>query len=296
MKFNLIILILLLNLYVYSQQSALFSTPPGNITLPSIITDNNSAPKSTGIVAVDSKWIASSQPAAISLLEEYSNSPDKGIRKIINDILLKANVSEELKNKLTIKFKSSGIEERGIDINNVSLKDDFAEKYSGDNLLMITKLFSTNNAVIEITESGAQQFNTELKNALSDGLRFGNKTETAVENKMIVEIQNLVFAYEYHNINIERLTDKELIVPLYYNVEIGINSISTMTVTEGLDNDLYVNVGSSILPKPVEFRISPVNPAVKFRVGGKEGYTIKYINVSGNKATFSLSGFNVKFQ
>ena len=295
MIFRLTAAILLLNFYLFSQQTVLFKAPPGNITLPSVIVDENSNPKSTGLGIIESKWVPSSQPAAETLLESYSSSGDIGIRKIINDILLKANISAENIAKLNIIFKSSGIEERSIDKNDAVFNDDFASKYTGDNLFLVTRLYRSNNAVIEITETGVAEFTPEIKNALSEGLRFGNKTETTQENKMLVEIQYLVFAYEYVPMKIERITDKSLVVPMYYTVDIGLNAISNMTVTEYSQYNLHVKIGSDIISKPVEFKISNTEPKNNFRVGNREAYSITYIEASGNKVTFSISGFSVSF-
>lgn len=294
MILKLSLLLFLINLYIYSQQAVLFNTPPGNISLPSVISDENSAPKSSGISIIDSKWIQSGGYAE-TLLESYSNSNDNGIRKIINEILNNASIGTDLINKLKISFKSSGLEERSINITDVSFSDDFASKYTQDNLFIITKLYRSNNAVIEITETGVSEFNADIRNALSEGLRFGNKTETTLDNKMIIEIQNLPFAYEYQPVKIERLTDAEVIVPVYYDVKIGINSISSMTVTEGLQNELYVKISSENVTKPVEFYITPSNPTAGFRLGGKESYILTYKNLTGNKAAFNLSGFKITF-
>jgi len=295
MIFKLIITFLFLNVYLYSQQAVLFKAPPGNITLPSVIADENSNPKSTGLGIIESKWVSSSQAAAETLLETYSTSPESGIRRIINDILVKASISVDNISKLNISFKSSGIEERGIDKNDAVFNDDFAAKHPGDNLFLVTKLYRTNNAIIEITETGAAEFNPEIKNAISEGLRFGNKTETALENKMLVEIQYLVFAFEYVPLKIERVSDKSLVIPMYYTVDVGLNGITNMTVTEYSENNLHVKVGSENITKPAEFKISNTEPKNTFRVGNREAYSITYVESSGNKVTFSISGFSVSF-
>ena len=295
MILKLCVTILLFNVYLFAQQTVLFKAPPGNITLPSVIADENSTPKSTGLGIIESKWVPSTQPAAETLLETYSASPESGIRKIINDILVKANISGDNISKLNISFKSSGLEEKGIDKNDAVFNEDFAAKHPGDNLYLVTKLYRTNNAVIEITETGASEFNPEIKNAISEGLRFGNKTETALENRMLVEIQYLVFAFEYIPLTIERVSDKSLVVPMYYTVDIGLNGISTMTVTEYSQNNLHVNIGSASITKPVEFKISNTDPKNAFRVGSREAYSITFIESSGNKVTFSISGFSVSF-
>lgn len=295
MIYKILITILLLNLGIFAQQAILFKTPPGNISLPSVIADENSAPKTNGMGILESKWISTNEANAESLLQTYSNSTDIGIRKIINDILLAANIPEEKINKLKITFTSSGIEERGINKDDVVFNDDFAAKYTAESMLLITKLYRSKNAVIEITETGAAEFDPAVKNALSEGLRFGNKTETTVENKMRVEIQNMVYAFENQPINISRITDQSLIVPEYFASDVGINSIGNMTVTEFGPYDYFVKVVSPAVDKPVEFKISAANPTASFKVGGRESYSIKYIEISGNKITFSLSGFMVSF-
>jgi len=295
MIFKLIITFLFLNVYLYSQQAVLFKTPPGNVTLPSVIQDENSAPKTGSMGILESKWAASSNADAETLLQTYSNSSEIGIRKIINDILINANISPDMISKLQINFTSSGIEERIIDKDAVVFNDDFAVKYPAENMFLLTKLYRSKNAVIDITETGATAFNPDIKNALSEGLRFGNKTETTLENKLLVEIQNLVFAFEYVPLKIERVSDKSLVVPMYYTVDIGLNGISTMTVTEYSENNLHVKVGSENITKPAEFKISNTEPKNTFRVGNREAYSITYIESSGNKVTFSISGFSVSF-
>lgn len=295
MIFRISVTILLLNIYLYSQQIVLFKAPPGNISLPSVLADENGVPKSTGLGIIETKWTTSSDPSAESMLESFSSSPETGINKIINDILVKASITEENIGKLKINFRSTGVEERVIDKNDVVFHDDFSVKYTADKMFLVTKLFRTGNAVIEITESGTAEFNPDTKNALSEGLRFGNKTETIVENKMVVEIQNLVFAYEYQPFSIERITDKEIDIPMYYDVDIGINSISGMTVTEGGKNEFYCSVRTKFSDKPVGFRISDQEQKFSFRAGSKESYSLKYIEAGGNRIKFLLSGFSINF-
>ncbi len=295
MILRLFVTILLFNLYLYSQQTVLFKAPPGNISLPSVIVDENSNPGSTGLGIIESKWVSSSQPQAESLLDTYSNSPDIGIRKIISNVLAGANLPAEIVSKLNISFKSTGIQERGIDKENAVFNEDFASKYPQENLFLVTKLYRTNNAVIEITEQGASEFNQDVKNALSEGLRFGNKTETTLENRMLIEIQNLVYAYEYQAMNIEHISDREIYIPMYYDVEIGINSITSMTVTEGGKDEFYCSVRTKFSESPIGFKISYSDPRFTFRAGGKESYALKFVEAGGNKIKFSLSGFSVSF-
>lgn len=295
MIYNITITILLLNIHLFSQQVVLFNSPPGNITLPSVITDENGTPKTSGMGIIESRWVQSSSANAEALLQTFSSSTDAGLRKMINDVLINADIPEEKIGRLLIKFTSSGIDERGIDKDSVKFSDDFAVKYPTENMLLITKLYRTRGAVVEITDAASSEFDPAVKNALSEGLRFGNKTESASENKLTIEILNLEFAYEYQPFVISRTVDKEIVVPLYYTTNIGLNSIANMSITEGAQYEYYVKVGSDFLAKPVEFRISNVNPKAGFRIGGREAYTLTYIEMSGNKVTFSVSGFSITF-
>lgn len=295
MIYRIIITVLILNIHLFSQQSVLFKSPPGNITLPSVITEETGTPKTSGMGIIESKWIQTTSANAEALLQSFSSSDDVGIKKMINDILVNASIPADKINKLSIDFSSSGIEERGIDKDSVKFSDDFAVKYPAENMFLITKLFRTKGVVIEITEAGSTAFDPAVKSALSEGLRFGNKTESANDNKMRIEIVSLVFAYENVPMIISRITDHNIVVPEYFATEIGINSIGNMTVTEYGPNDYFVKIVSPAVNAPVEFKISSANPIANFKVGGKESYTIKYIDISGNKVTFSISGFAVSF-
>lgn len=280
---------------MFSQQSVLFKSPPGNITLPSVITEETGTPKTSGMGIIESKWIQTASANSEALLQSFSSSGDVGIKKMINDILVNASIPADKINKLSIDFSSSGIEERGIDKDSVKFSDDFAVKYPAENMFLITKLYRTKDVVIEITEAGSTAFDPAVKSALSEGLRFGNKTESANDNKMRIEIVSLVFAYENVPMIISRITDQNIVVPEYFATDIGINSIGNMTVTEYGPNDYFVKIVSPAVNAPVEFKISSANPIANFKVGGKESYTIKYIDISGNKVTFSISGFAVSF-
>jgi hypothetical protein len=296
MIYKITITILLLNIHVFSQQGVLFKSPPENITLPSVLIEESSPPKTSGIGKIESKWVQTSSANAEVMLQTFSSSTDAGLRKMINDILTRANISEEKTGKLVINFSSSGIDEQAIDKDSVKFSDDFAVKYPNESMFLITKLYRTKNAIIEITDAASEEFDPAVKDALSEGLRFGNKTESANENKFTIEIQNLVFAYEYQPFNISRTVDKIIVVPLYYITDIGLNSIANMSITEGAEYEYYVKVDSDVLSKPVEFRISNVNPKTSFRIGGTEAYTMTYIEASGNKVTFSISGFSIIYQ
>lgn len=295
MIYKIIITVFILNIHLFSQQSVLFKSPPGNITLPSVITEETGTPKTSGMGIIESKWIQTASANSEALLQSFSSSGDVGIKKMINDILVNASIPADKINKLSIDFSSSGIEERGIDKDSVKFSDDFAVKYPAENMFLITKLYRTKDVVIEITEAGSTAFDPAVKSALSEGLRFGNKTESANDNKMRIEIVSLVFAYENVPMIISRITDQNIVVPEYFATDIGINSIGNMTVTEYGPNDYFVKIVSPAVNAPVEFKISSANPIANFKVGGKESYTIKYIDISGNKVTFSISGFAVSF-
>ena len=295
MIYKITITILLLNIQLFTQQGVLFKSPPGNITLPSVLIEESGTPKTSGMGMIETKWMQSSSESAEALLQSFSSSNDVGIKKMIKDILVSASIPEDKINKLSINFSSSGIEERGIIKDSVKFSDDFAVKYPAENMFLITKLYRTKGVVIEITEAGSTAFDPAVMSVLSEGLRFGNKTESANENKLRIEIVSLVFAYENVPISISRITDQNIVIPEYFASEVGINSIGNMTVTEFGPNDFFVKIVSPAVNSPVEFRISAANPTASFKVGGKESYTIKYIDISGNKVTFSISGFAVSF-
>lgn len=295
MIYKIIIAILLLNIQLFSQQGVLFKSPPGNITLPSVLSEETGVPKTSGMGIIETKWMQTTSADAEALLQSFSSSTDAGIKKMINDILLSASIPEDKINKLSINFSSSGIEERGIDKDSVKFSDDFAAKYPAENMFLITKLYRTKGVVIEITEAGSTVFDPAVMSALSEGLRFGNKTESTNENKLRIEIVSLVFAYEKVPMTINRVAEQNIVVPEYFASEVGINSIGNMTVTEFGPNDYFVKIVSPAVNAPVEFKISSANPTAHFKVGGKESYMIKYIDISGNKVTFSISGFAVSY-
>ncbi len=296
MIYKISIIILLLNICLYSQQATLFKNPPGNLTLPSVLTDENATPKTTGMGSIESKWVQSTSANAESLLGSFSSSADIGINQMIKDIMVNANIPEGKISQIKINFSSSGVEERSIDKDAVAFGDDFPVKYPGENMFLMNKLYRTKNAVIELTDGSSADFDPGVKDAFSEGLRFGNKTETVQGNKMVIEILYLMYAYEYVPLNISRLVDRSLVLPLYQTTDVGLNSIANISVGEGAQQyDYLVKVGSNVSAKPIEFRISNVNPKSNFRVGGKEGYTLTYIESGGNKVTFSISGFVISF-
>ncbi|MBZ0202871.1 MAG: hypothetical protein K8I03_07635 [Ignavibacteria bacterium] len=293
---KIFVLILLLNIGLFSQQPVIFKNPPSDMTMPLVMPEENGIPKSSGLVPIETKWIQLTDANIEGLLQLFSSSSEIGINKLIKDIFINANIPESKLNQLKIRFTSTGIEERSIDKDAVVFSDDFAAKYPTENLLLVTKLYRTKNAVIELTDGGGAEFDQSVKDALSQGLRFGNKTETVLDNKMVIEIQHLVFAYESVPIAVTRIVDQNIVVPVYLATDVGINSIGSMTVTEFGENDYFVKVVSPATLQPVEFRISSGNPNAKFRVGGRESYTIKYLEISGNKVTFSISGFEISFK
>ncbi len=293
---KIIVMILLLNIGLLSQQAVIFKNPPSDMTLPLVMAEENGIPKSSGMVPIETKWIQSTDANIEGLLQLFSSSNEIGINKLIKDIFINANIPESKLNQLKIRFTSTGTEERSIDKDAAVFGDDFAAKYPAENMLLVTKLYRTKNAVIELTDGGGAEFDQAVKEALSQGLRFGNKTETVQDNKMIIEILQLVFAYESIPITINRLVDQNLVIPVYLAADVGINSIESMTVTEFGENDYFVKVVSPVVQQPVEFKISNVNPKVNFRVGGRESYLMKYVEMSGNKVTFTLSGFMISFR
>lgn len=293
---KIFVMIFLLNMGLLSQQPIVFKNPPSDMTLPLILTEENGIPKSSGVAAIETKWTPSAAANIEGLLQIFSSSNEIGINKLIKDVLVNANIPETKINQVKVRFTSQGIEERSVDKEVVVFSDDFAVKYPSENLLMTTKLYRTKNAVIELTDGSGAEFDQSVKEALSQGLRFGNKTETVQDSKMLIEIQHLVFAYESIPFTVNRVVDQNFVIPLYLAADVGINSIGSMTVTEFSENDYYVKVVSPVVQQPVEFRISSSSPTAKFRVGGRQSYTIKYIEVNGNKVTFSISGFEINFK
>lgn len=292
---KILITLLFFNIGIFSQQAEIFKNPPDNLSLPAILTDTNGVPKTGSMATVESKWVPSPNSNAENLLSIFSTSSEIGIRLMIKNVLASANIPEGKISQVTINFSSSGIEERSIDKDAVIFKDDFAVKYPGESMFLITKLYRTKNSIIELTDGSSADFDLAVKDAISEGLRIGNKTETIQGNKMIIEVPHFTYAYEYVPLNIERTVDKTVSVALYNTTNIGLNSFSTLTVTEGAEYDFFIGIGSEALPKPIELKLSNVNTTASFKIGGKEGYTLTYIEKSGNNVTFNISGYKISF-
>lgn len=293
MILKILSVLLLFNICLYSQDAKLFKSPPDNINLPAIITDENSSPKSAGMDKIDAKWTAASGGSAESLLGSYATSTELGIRQIVKDILVSANIPESKIAKIKINFKSAGTEELSIDKNSVVFKDDFNQKYTGDNLMLVTKLFRTKNAVVELIDESSAEFDASVKDAISGGLRFGNKTETVEGNKMITEIASLVYGYETIPITIERAAETEITLTIDAPKDLSMFSITSILLREGMPYDFFMNITSSALPNILEFKMSDKNPKANFRIGPNEGYTMNYTGKAGQKVTFTISGYKI---
>ncbi len=85
MIYKVLILILLINTGFFAQNTVLFKTPPGNLTLPSVIQEENGVPKSSGIGIIESKWVHSSSQNAEELHGTFTISPVLGFRKVKKD-------------------------------------------------------------------------------------------------------------------------------------------------------------------------------------------------------------------
>jgi hypothetical protein len=261
-----------------------------------VLTEENGNPKTQGVNPMESKWVHSSSQPAENLLKTFSASTDAGIRKMIHDVLVSANIAESKINQITINFSSSGIEELAIEKDSVFFKDDFASKYTGESLFLITKLFRTKNAKIELVDQGAEYFDSGVMDALSEGLRFGGKTESKLENKLTIEILNLTYGYEYIPITINRTSDYTETMYLGEYKDITLNSIKTVQTLEGVPYDFFVRFKSNLLDESLLVKVSNVNPTANFRIGNRESYNLKYVEKAGNKVTLSISGFGVSVQ
>ena len=285
--------ILMLNVCLFSQQAEIFKTTTENLTLPAVISDVNGAPKTSSMSIIESKWVSSSSPNADALLQTYSS--EAGLRQIIKNVLTAANIPEGKINSLKISFSTTGNEERTIDKEAVVFKEDFITKYPSDNMLLITKLYRTKAGVIELTEEGVTDIDPAIKDAISGGLRYGNKSESVQGNKMIIEVGNLVYGYEYTPLVIEKTVERVETFPLFVVTPLSLNSISTVTITEGAPDEFYVKVASDVIALPAEFRLSPSNTLAGFKLGTREGYTFTYKEKNGNKITIAINGFRISF-
>jgi hypothetical protein len=291
-----LILILLFNFCLFSQQLSLFETPPGNLTLPAIMTGDGSDAKHGSMGKIESKWVSTSSAEAENLLKSFDSDESFSFKSIIKNILVSANIPKNKMAKLKVKFSSSGIEELSIDKDAVFFNDDFPSKYTGEKMFFITKLFRTKNVVIEITEEGSENFDPSVLEAISGGLRYGNKTETSQGNKMIIEILHLIYGYQYVTLKIEKVSDFSLTMYLGEHKDVGLNSIKSVQTLEGVPYDFFVRFKSDLLEESLLVKVSNVNTSANFRLGNRESYSLKYIEKAGNQVTLSLSGFMVSFE
>lgn len=290
------ILILLITVSIYSQESGLFKNPPPNLTLPAILSESDGTTKNTSLGSIDAKWVHSSSETAASLLQSFNNDKDFGIKQIIRNILLSANIPENMINQLRINFTSGTIEELSIDKDAVFFKDDFVIKYKEDRMFLLTKLFRTKNVKIEIIQENSPELDPTVSAALSEGIRFGNKTESTLGNTMIIELPILTFGFEKSPFTVSRIEDKRASIILGVLTDISINTINSLKALEGAKNDIFMKVGSSVLPQIVEFNVSIESPTNTFRINGKEFYSLRFVELFGNKFTLSLTGFMISFE
>lgn len=290
------ILLIFLVVNVFSQESGLFRNPPPNLTLPAILTDGDETPKSTSLGSIEAKWVSTSSETASNLLHSFTSGTDAGIIQIIKTILTNASIPEGKINQLKINFKSNSTEELSVDKDAVLFKDDFMVKYNADRMYMITKLYRTKNVKIDITESNSTELDPAVSAALSDGIRFGNKTESTQGNTIIIELPTLVYGFEKSPFTISRVEDKRTSIILGVLTDVSINSINTLKALEGAKNDIFMKVGSSFLPQIIEFNVSLENPTNTFRVNSREFYSLRFVELFGNKLTVSITGFMITFE
>ena len=241
---------------------------------------------------MESKWVSSSSANGETLLKSFSAASD-GVREMIRTVLGSANIPQSKINQITINFSSSGIEELGINKDSVFFKDNFAAKYPGEKLFIITKLFRTKNVRIELVDGSAADFDPAVTDAISGGLRFGNKTESMQGNKMIIEILNMTYGYEYVPIKINKVDDYSVTMYLGEYKEISLNSIKTVQTLEGVPYDFFVRFKSDLLDESLLVKVSNGNPSANFRIGSRECYTLNYVEKAGNKVTLTINGFGV---
>ncbi|MCI0449931.1 MAG: hypothetical protein L0Y79_09125 [Chlorobi bacterium] len=264
--------------------------------MPAIITGDDESPKTGSMGKVESKWMRSSSAEAENLMKSFGSDVNPGIKSIVKNILLNSNIPEDKIGKLKINFSSNGVEELGFDKDAVFFNDDFPVKYIGENMYFITKLFRAKNVVIDIVDEGSENFDPSVLDAISGGLRYGNKTETSQGNKMVIEILHMIYGYEYVPLKIERVSDYSMIMYLGEHKEVGMNSIKSVQTLEGVPFDFFVRFTSPLLEESLLVKVSNVNPSANFRLGNREGYTLTYIEKAGNKVTLSLSGFMISFE
>jgi hypothetical protein len=265
------------------------------MTLPVIVSADGSY-KTTGLGTGEAKWVTATTPAAETLLQEFSSGSDPGIKQVIRNVLLAAEIPEEKINRIKITFTSSGTEELSLDKNNIFFREDFPGVYSDDRLEMITKLFRTRNVKMELTDEGSADFDKAVSSAISNGLRYGNKTESSIGNKMTIEAPALIYGFERSPITINRVNDSRTTVILGVPTDIGLNSIATLRVIEGNQNDFFIRIGSSVGSEPIEFNVNSEKRAATFRLSNGEAYSLTFFDKTGNKVTFSITGFKVNFE
>lgn len=291
-----LILILVINVSIFSQETGLFKNPPANMTLPAILTEEDGTPKTNGIGNLESKWVQSSSATAESLLQSFTSGTDFGIKHIIKSILVNANIPESRINQLKISFSSIGVDEVSIDKDAVVFKDDFPAKYQEDKMFLITKLYRAKNVKIELTDGNSETFDPAVSAVISDGVRFGNKTESNLGNKMTIELPLLIYGFERSPFIVNRVADHRVTLILGVLTDAGLNSITTLKALEGAPNDFFMKVGSNLLPQPVEFNVSSEKRTTSFRLGNGEMYSLTFFEKTGNKLTVSISGFKINFE
>lgn len=290
------ILALLMCVNTFSQEAGIFNNPPPNLNLPAILTEENGIPKTTGFGSIETKWIHTSSEAAATLLQSFGSGADNGIKQIIRNILLNANIPENRINQLKINFTSGAIEELSIDKKAIVFKDDFAAKYKEDKMFLITKLYRTKNVKLEIIQENTASLDSAVSAALSDGIRFGNKSESTQSNIMIIELPFLTYGFEKSPFSVIRVEDKRVSIILGVLTDVNINSVTTLKALEGAKNDIFMKVGSPLLPQIIEFNVSTGSPVNSFRINGSEFYSLRFVELFGNKLTVSLTGFMISFE
>jgi hypothetical protein len=289
------LLLILLSAGVFSQETGLFKNPPPGLNVPAILSADESTARTASLGTLEAKWVQSFSETAEKLYNSFSSGNESAINQIIKSILVNANIPETKINKLKIKFTGGAVEELGIDKYDVLFKDDFADKYKEEKLMMLTKIYRTSNVKIEVTEEGAAELDPAVYNALSEGIRFGNKTESTVQNTMITELPHLIFGYERSNITINRIADQKESIVIGVQTDVNINSINSLKSLEGRPGDFFMKIGSKELPQLLEFNITTENRSHSFRINNREIYTISFTEKSGNQLTVSLTGFMVSF-